>query len=432
MRTWLRHGPTRSRLRRLTLPLAGAAVVVLLVAPAQASTSTKFYSVSVTPTTAEPGTAQAFAVTLTNDAGSTQSLGSANVTVPSAFTVTSPANGATVAVTSSGGKAWTVKNASGVLEFRAASTGDALAPAHTVSAAITATTPCVAGSYTFTTAAKQANTFNGPPGNNFVRVGNDPAVVISAGAASQLAFTGQPSTTETGDPITPSVKVKATDACNNPVSGVSVGIAIGTNPSGGMLSGTTPQTTGANGVAEFADLSINKSGTGYTLVASATGAPSVTSASFNIVDFLCTAFPCTLEDPDNHTSVTVNHPNKPLPGPLGLSLSTVGIPFGDENCGGTSVGRVVSILPDDSVSSNIVLEVTFRYGSQILPSLQGVNDPRLHFCANDGPGTDWYEVFNCSKPVTPKCISKRNATGTADLVITTLMTWTDPDWGGFI
>src|SRR5262249_36954636 len=44
-----------------------------------------------------------------------------------------------------------------------------------------------------------------------------------------------------------------------------VAMAIGTNPAGGILSGTTPKVTTAGGVATFADLSIDKAGTGYTL-----------------------------------------------------------------------------------------------------------------------------------------------------------------------
>ena len=41
-------------------------------------------------------------------------------------------------------------------------------------------------------------------------------------------------------------------------------MAIGTNPGGGTLSGTTTVAAVA-GVATFSNLSINKAGTGYTL-----------------------------------------------------------------------------------------------------------------------------------------------------------------------
>ena len=45
-----------------------------------------------------------------------------------------------------------------------------------------------------------------------------------------------------------------------------VTIAIGANPGGGTLSGTTTATV-SGGVATFSNLSINQPGTGYTLVA---------------------------------------------------------------------------------------------------------------------------------------------------------------------
>jgi hypothetical protein len=249
------------------------------------------------------------------------------------------------------------------------------------------------------------------------------------GSAASLAFVHQPTTTQTNTAITPAVTVQALDSCGHPVSGASVSIALANNPSGGTLTGTTTQTTNASGIASFAGLEIDQSGSGYTLVASSAGAPSLTSDAFDVVDFLCTVLPCVLDDPENITSVRVDS-KKALPAPLGLSTSDPGIPFGDGNCGSLqSLGRVVTITPDDSVASDIVLEVTFRYGAHVIPDTRGLSHVR--FCANDGPETPWYEVFNCGKPAVPKCISKRNAAGNADLLVTALFGWTDPDWGGF-
>src|SRR5439155_22854636 len=59
----------------------------------------------------------------------------------------------------------------------------------------------------------------------------------------------------------------------------SVSAALGANPGGGTLSGTTP-VAAVGGVATFFDLSINKAGSGYTLTAAASGfAPSASSAT---------------------------------------------------------------------------------------------------------------------------------------------------------
>src|SRR2546430_13042515 len=48
-----------------------------------------------------------------------------------------------------------------------------------------------------------------------------------------------------------------------------VSVALSSNPGGATLGGTTP-VTAVSGVATFFDLSLNKTGTGYTLTASST------------------------------------------------------------------------------------------------------------------------------------------------------------------
>ena len=104
-----------------------------------------------------------------------------------------------------------------------------------------------------------------------------------AGAASQLAFTIQPTATNAGAPITPSVQVSIEDAGGNVVTGstAAVTVAIGTNPNGGTLSGTLTQNAVA-GVATFAGLSINNAGVGYTLKATSGALTSATSTAFTV------------------------------------------------------------------------------------------------------------------------------------------------------
>ncbi len=106
---------------------------------------------------------------------------------------------------------------------------------------------------------------------------------ITTGAAAKLAFVEQPSNTVAGGSISPAVRVEVQDASGNTVTDAtnSIAIAIGTDPGGGSISGTTP-VNATSGVATFADLSIDKVGVGYTLVASASGLSGATSSSFNI------------------------------------------------------------------------------------------------------------------------------------------------------
>src|SRR5436189_6456915 len=58
-------------------------------------------------------------------------------------------------------------------------------------------------------------------------------------------------------------------------------VAVGNSPAGSTLGGTTP-VAAVNGVATFVDLSLNKTGTGYTLTASASGFTPGTSTTFDI------------------------------------------------------------------------------------------------------------------------------------------------------
>ncbi len=99
-----------------------------------------------------------------------------------------------------------------------------------------------------------------------------------------LAFRVQPRGVTAGNIMTPAVQVQIQDTLGNVDTSftASVTIAIGTNPVGGRLSGTT-SVAPVNGVALFGDLALDKAGTGYTLTASAPGATGATSASFDVI-----------------------------------------------------------------------------------------------------------------------------------------------------
>src|SRR5205814_4573593 len=92
---------------------------------------------------------------------------------------------------------------------------------------------------------------------------------VTAGVASKLGFSTQPSNTTAGISIAPAVTVQVRDTYGNPIitSTASIAMAIGTNPGSGTLSGTRTLSA-VNGIATFSDLSIDKSGTGYKLGAS--------------------------------------------------------------------------------------------------------------------------------------------------------------------
>src|SRR5439155_1489956 len=95
---------------------------------------------------------------------------------------------------------------------------------------------------------------------------------ITSGPATRLVFTVEPSTATAGAPITPALQITAQDASGNVVPDFTgnVTVAIGTNPAGGTLSGTT-MVAAVGGVATLSDLRVDKSGSGYTLSAAGAG-----------------------------------------------------------------------------------------------------------------------------------------------------------------
>src|SRR5205807_896017 len=87
---------------------------------------------------------------------------------------------------------------------------------------------------------------------------------ITPAAATHVVFVQQPSNTQAGHTINPAVTVQVLDQFNNLVTSdtSNVTVAIGTNPSGGTLSGTKT-VAASGGIATFSTLSIDKTGTGY-------------------------------------------------------------------------------------------------------------------------------------------------------------------------
>src|SRR6184192_2827592 len=100
--------------------------------------------------------------------------------------------------------------------------------------------------------------------------------------AVRLEFAAPPNATA-GEPLSPAVRVGAVDgtgAVDTTFHGAMT-VTLGENPGRGTLRGTRT-VDAVRGVASFADLSINRAGTGYTLVATATGVRGATSPTFAV------------------------------------------------------------------------------------------------------------------------------------------------------
>src|SRR5205807_215292 len=175
---------------------------------------------------------------------------------------------------------------------------------------------------------------------------------ITAGVATQLAFGTEPGTTVANRQITPAVKVRALDAFGNVATGFTgaVAVALGSNPGSATLSGTTP-VAAVGGVATFVDLSLNKTGTGYTLTASASGFTPGTSTAFDITPGTATQLAFTVQ-PSNTVAgaaispvvqVTALDPaGNPAPGFTGSVTVALGTNPGGATLGGTTTVAAVN------------------------------------------------------------------------------------------
>ncbi len=283
----------------LAAGMLGAAVLAAPAAEATSGTCTssgKCFAVAVSPSSLTAGASAAFAFAVTNEA-STQQLGAVRISAPAGFVIT---------------------GAPGSASFTSSSAlflNLSLAPSATTNLTLSAAAACNGGTYQWGVEAKQANDFSGT-GNDFQL---DPA---SAGNLSgtltgscSLAFTREPASTAVGAVITSAfnsqggpVTVEVLDGSGHldTSSAAAVTVAIGLNPGSGSLSGTTTVVASA-GVASFSDLSINATGTGYTLVATSQGITSATSDPFNISGVIqpCSGSSCSTSASSKTTSGTV-------------------------------------------------------------------------------------------------------------------------------
>lgn len=151
---------------------------------------------------------------------------------------------------------------------------------------------------------------------------------INPAADDEVRFVQEPSNAQAGVAISPAITVEIIDQFGNrTTSTAQIGLAIGVNPGGSILTGGG-LTAAVAGLATFAGVSLNNAGTGYTLIASSTGLTSDTSATFNI-----TAAPT---------------PTISIVGSLtAFSTTGVGVPSTEQsyNVSGTNLTGNISIVP---------------------------------------------------------------------------------------
>jgi len=103
--------------------------------------------------------------------------------------------------------------------------------------------------------------------------------------ATRIAFISQPSNAQAGVNISPAVQIAIQNNDGTTITStnapITLTIVAGTGTAGAVLAGGGPLAATA-GIVNFTNLRIDLAGTGYQLLASASGFPSVASTTFSI------------------------------------------------------------------------------------------------------------------------------------------------------
>lgn len=424
----------------LSVLAAGTLGALMLAGPAVAATpsatcvsSGKCFAVVTSSASLAAGASASFAFAVTNEA-STQQLGAVQVTAPAGFQITGASGPGTVSDTPSSALFLNLS----------------LAPSATTTLTVNGVASCGGGPYRWGIEAKQANDFNGPPGNDFQL---DPADAGNLSGtltgACSLAFSsdGQPADTAAGAVITAGfdssggpVKVEVLDGSGQLVTGSSapVTVAIDSNPGSGTLSGTTT-VDASGGVAPFSDLSINQPGTGYTLSATSPGLRSATSAPFTILTSLqpCSASSCSAQASSATTMGTVT--SSPTSAGEFLGAGIGGVSY---SCGGTyqPVSDPFSFdlfsssgVADPNAQFTVMLEI---FKATVKASGRtGASQWQICYASAEPftalPGTSGTAVIggvtvntgllpDCSSTQGAPCVQHRNKDNAGDVVVTLL------------
>jgi hypothetical protein len=313
------------------------------------------FTVTVSPGSVAGGAASSFTVAIHNGARSSSRIGAVNLTPPAGFRLVSAA----LARDSQG----SVTTSGSVVRLRKLN----LRSGSTLTVSVTADSACAGGHDAWRAAATNEPSFSG---RAFTLEAGQSHLSTSVTASCSLRFSGEPADTAVGQVITgtafnPSglpIRVEVLDANGHRSrsSSVPVTMSLASNPGGGTLHGTTT-VKAVDGVATFRDLSIDKAGKRYALLATSPGLASATSRPFTEATAGTTCPPgqtCTLSADTTTSSFDMTSPpastsnTLSITVDLGTALVCNDYPALDPNwfsfnTSSTSVGKVVTytVLP---------------------------------------------------------------------------------------
>ena len=270
-----------------------------------------------------------------------------------------------------------------VVQLRDASGNPVAQAGVTVTAAIASGGGALGGTTTATTDASGVATFTnlsitGTLGDrtlSFSAAGLTGAtsgtISVTAGAATQLAVTTQPSSTaQSGVPFPQQPVVQLRDASGNPVSQAGVSVTASIASGGGTLGGTPTATTDASGVATFTDLSITGTLGNRTLRFSASGLADTISNTINVTAGAATQLTITTQPSDSVQS-GIAFPRQPvvqLRDASGNPVSQAGVSVtaAIATGGGTLGGTATATTDASGVATFTGLSITGTVGDRTL------------------------------------------------------------------
>jgi hypothetical protein len=423
----------------LAVALLTAAFTVLSGAGSAFADNGKSYTLDVSPSSVSAGTRVTFSATFAVPAGEQQQLGSADLTAPAGLTLVSASVPAPATAARSGN----------TIKLRNLSLQPGAAP---IVVTIVADAACSPSTGSWTVLGKQANNFNGNPGNDLTRDPSVGSIATNVTGTCSLRFVTQPANTRSSEVITgtaytptgPGVSVETINGAGDRVttSGTPITMAIGAASALGTLSGTKTVNT-ASGVATFSDLSINDPGT-YTLSASASGSSSVASNAFRIeaVAIACTEdTPCTGSLGNGTTKVNVTASPDATQTDAGVLTLSFGGGAALDCAGYTEFSPDTAAINFSSdTRTKTVTETIDKKQMNLFPNNGATflnvcfGSPQPFTTAGGGTATvqgsyDW-DGNGTLDPVyvgllpdcgARPCVSKRNKTGAGDGVITSLL-----------
>jgi hypothetical protein len=426
-----RKSMRRLRGAALVAMVAGA---VALVGSAQATTSTKTFDASVVPAAVPgAGTAQ-LTFTLTNDSSSQQTLGSANFTAPTGWSASTTSTQQVLSTVNqnkwnacSGDGTTCLAPPNNVVQFRAASSGDALAPGDSVHATFTVQTACsLSTNATWHVDAKQSNDFSGRPGNGFLAGTTDlqPLGSFSIGLNPTQPTTAGPFTiTATALDTCGTTKTNYNGAAPYAGSLVTTGLdgASGFQTWGGWSNGANSET-----ITPLVAQSGNTAAVGDTV-----GGPVAVitkTLTFAVLDTVCTGS-CHFGSNGNTASSPIQIDSK-VPGGavLGLGFNRNVVLTPTYICGASTsaVDGLAALIAPSGYGANTAYTLTLTYSNALT---NGRPVSSFAFCLSEN-GTTWSLPLPACPVVAPTpCVisQKRVPSGALQIV---LQLYSNDPYGG--